>query len=135
MNKGNIPQLELYHHIPNGGRRDKKTAARLMGQGVKAGVPDVFVPAPSNGYHGIYIELKVDGNYANEAQNNFLCEVQKQGYFACICYGWQAAAEVIKRYFTVATKWATRPYMSPSEIAEAIKEREEKNRLIPSCEV
>lgn len=25
--------LTLYHHIPNGGLRDKRTAARLIGQG------------------------------------------------------------------------------------------------------
>lgn len=113
MNKGNISQLELYHHIPNGGRRDKKTAARLMGQGVKAGVPDVFIPAPSNGYHGIYIELKVDGNYATEAQNEFLCGVLDQGYFACICYGWRAAAEVIRLYF--------KPWESPERKPEIIR--------------
>ena len=37
--------LTLYHHIPNGGLRDKRTAARLIGQGVHSGVPDVFIPA------------------------------------------------------------------------------------------
>lgn len=34
-------------HIPNGGRRDKREAASLKRQGVKPGVPDLFVPTRS----------------------------------------------------------------------------------------
>jgi len=33
----------LWCHVPNGGRRGKIEAARLVGQGVKAGVPDVLI--------------------------------------------------------------------------------------------
>lgn len=100
LNKARIPQLSLYYHTPNGGRRDRKTAARLVGQGVKKGVPDIFIPAQGKGMPGIYIELKVDGNYAEKEQNEFLKAVKAQGYYACICYGWRAAAEVVDRYFT-----------------------------------
>ena len=98
-NRNIYPELDLYHHIPNGGRRDKKTAARLKAQGVKAGVPDIFIPAAKDGYCGLYIELKVDGNYADEEQNNFLNAVTAQGYFACIAYGWKAAAHATEQYF------------------------------------
>ena len=90
----------MYYHTPNGGRRDKKTAARLVGQGVKKGVPDIFIPAQGKGMPGIYIELKVYGNYADKEQNEFLRAVKEQGYYACICYGWRAAAEVVDRFYT-----------------------------------
>lgn len=100
LNQSRIPQLELYYHTPNGGRRDKKTAARLVGQGVKKGVPDIFIPAQGKGMPGIYIELKVYGNYADKEQNEFLRAVKGQGYYACICYGWRAAAEVVDRFYT-----------------------------------
>lgn len=33
MMRTQYPALQLYHHIPNGGLRDKRTAARLIGQG------------------------------------------------------------------------------------------------------
>lgn len=33
MMRTQYPTLRLYHHIPNGGLRDKRTAARLIGQG------------------------------------------------------------------------------------------------------
>lgn len=103
-NRNLYPELDLYHHIPNGGRRDKKTAARLKAQGVKAGVADIFIPAAADGYHGLYIELKVDGNYADEEQNNFLNGVMRQGYFACIAYGWRAAAMATEMYFSYAAR-------------------------------
>lgn len=53
------PELALLYHIPNGGKRDAKTATILKRQGVKAGVPDLHLPVARGGYHGLYIELKV----------------------------------------------------------------------------
>ena len=55
---GLMPELQYMYHVPNGGKRDKATAAVLKRQGVKAGVPDIMLPAARAGYHGLYIELK-----------------------------------------------------------------------------
>lgn len=35
---GLMPELQYMYHVPNGGKRDKATAAVLKRQGVKAGV-------------------------------------------------------------------------------------------------
>ena len=51
-----MPELQYMYHVPNGGKRDKATAAVLKRQGVKAGVPDIMLPAARAGYHGLYIE-------------------------------------------------------------------------------
>lgn len=93
-----FPELRLMHHIPNGGKRSKAEAARFKRMGVKAGVPDIFLPVPRGRYHGLYIELKaLDGRVSAE-QTNFLSAVKKQGYFSAVAYGGQAAAEIITRY-------------------------------------
>ncbi len=42
---GLMPELQYMYHVPNGGKRDKATAAVLKRQGVKAGVPDIMLPA------------------------------------------------------------------------------------------
>ena len=42
------PHLVMYH-IPNGGRRDAITGARLKAEGVVAGVPDIFLAVPRQG--------------------------------------------------------------------------------------
>jgi hypothetical protein len=52
--------------IPNGGLRDKKTAAILQLDGVKAGVPDVY--AHAHGYPGIWLEFKGPKEPLNEDQ-------------------------------------------------------------------
>ena len=49
------PELELLHHIPNGGSRDVVEAAHMKRQGVKSGVPDLHLPVPRGGYASLYI--------------------------------------------------------------------------------
>lgn len=46
------------YHIPNGGLRSKREAARMKGQGVRPGVPDLCIPVARRGYHSLYIEMK-----------------------------------------------------------------------------
>ena len=87
------PELALLYHIPNGGKRDAKTATILKRQGVKAGVPDLHLPVARGGYHGLYIELKVGDNTTTKKQKDWIRELNKQGYLAVVCYGWDEAAK------------------------------------------
>ena len=63
------PCLKWLYHCPNGGSRNIAEAANLKRMGVKAGVPDLCLPYPSNGHHGLYIEMKKDGGRLTAAQN------------------------------------------------------------------
>lgn len=92
------PELVLLHHIPNGGKREKKTGARLKMAGVKSGVPDIFLPVSRGQSHGLYIELKVGKNKTTENQDIWIYRLQKQGYQVNVCYGWEEAAKVILNY-------------------------------------
>ncbi len=93
-----IPELKLLYHVPNGGKRDKATAARLKAEGVKAGVPDVFLPVARMGYHGFYLELKVGKNKTSPEQDAWLNALKAEGYAVDVSYGWQEAAHKIARY-------------------------------------
>lgn len=95
---GRMPELEYMHHVPNGGKRDAATAVALKRQGVKAGVLDIVLPAPRAEYHGLYIELKAGKNTTTAKQKAWLTFLRQQGYYTAVCYGWQAAAELIERY-------------------------------------
>lgn len=96
---GRWPELALMHHIPNGGKRSKTEAARFKEMGVKAGVPDIFLPAAKGGHHGLYIELKRQrGGKVSERQKEWAEALSKQGYRVIICHGWPAAAEAILEY-------------------------------------
>ena len=86
---GIMPELQYMYHVPNGGKRDKATAAVLKRQGVKAGVPDIMLPAARAGYHGLYIELKAGENTTTKKQKEWLEYLRQQGYYTAVCYGSQ----------------------------------------------
>ena len=99
LSAGRWPELAMMYHIPNGGSRSKAEAGRFRAEGVKAGVPDICLPAARGGYHGLYIELKrVKGGRVSPAQQGWIAALRDQGYYACVCKGWDDAAHVIKKY-------------------------------------
>ena len=102
MQSAAYPEIGLLFHIPNGGKRYAATAKRLKAEGVKAGVPDLFLPVARGGEHGLFIELKKEhGNKATEKQNEWLDALRKQGYTAAVCYGWYEAARLIYLYLGI----------------------------------
>ena len=87
------------HAIPNGGKRDIRTAAMLKAEGVKPGVPDICLPVPRGGKHGLYIELKRrKGGTVSEAQQAWIRALCGQGYACTVCHGWDAARDEIMGY-------------------------------------
>lgn len=93
-----LPELRYLFAVPNGGKRDKVTAARLKEEGVKAGVPDVWLPVARQGFHGLVLEMKYGKNAPTEEQTAWLAFLYKQGYSIAICYGWTIAAICIVSY-------------------------------------
>ena len=93
-----IPELRLLHHVPNGGKRDKRTAAMLKAEGVKSGVPDVVLPVARGGFHGLYLELKVGRNKPSDAQKAWLAALEAEGYRTAVAYDWTAAARALVAY-------------------------------------
>lgn len=93
------PELRLMFAIPNGGLRDKITAARLKATGVKAGVPDIFLPVAIFGrYHGLFIEMKADKGTLSVAQSKWCFDLRDAGYEVVFCYGWEQARDTIIEY-------------------------------------
>lgn len=103
-NQGREPALCLLHAIPNGGKRDKAVAAKLQAEGVKPGVPDVYLPVARMGYHGFYIEMKFGKNTTTAAQDVWLTALKSEGYLVDVSYGWQEAAHKIIRYLGLEPK-------------------------------
>lgn len=95
---GKYPEIRLLFHVPNGGSRNKIEAANLKKQGVKAGVPDLFLPVARDGYFGLFIEMKFGKNRTTAQQKEWIKELRDQGYRCEVCYGWEAASEVLADY-------------------------------------
>lgn len=99
MTAGRRPELRLLFHIPNGGERRKSEAARFRAEGVKAGVPDLFLPVARGRWHGLFVELKRQkGGRVSEAQREWQEALTAQGYLARVAYGWKEAAALIEHY-------------------------------------
>jgi len=90
----------LYFAIPNGEKRHLGTAMKLKRTGVKAGVPDIFIPMPNNGYHGLFIELKrCKGGTVSLTQRQWIEALKVQGYCAKVCKGAEDAIKLVNDYF------------------------------------
>ena len=98
LQSGRYPPLRFLHHIPNGGSRHPAEAANLKRQGVKPGVPDLCLPFPVGGKHGLYIEMKWGKNRPTSAQREWLEGLAALGYATAVCYSAEEAIDVIKRY-------------------------------------
>jgi hypothetical protein len=85
--------------IPNGGARHIGTAIKLKQEGVTAGVSDLFLMIPSNGKHGLFLEMKKDKSAKlQQNQEDFLNLAESMGYGAEVAFGFEDGIEKIKKY-------------------------------------
>lgn len=120
-NTGRFPALKLLHHIPNGGKRNATEAARFKAMGVKAGVPDLFLPVPMNGYAGLYIEMKYGKNTPTDKQKEWIKDLRQQGYKVTVCWSGTDATKELEGYLqgtpTILTDAAAEPSRPRKRVA------------------
>lgn len=93
------PELALLYHCPNGADRHPAVAAKLKKQGVKPGVPDLFLPVARGTAHGLYIEMKRQkGGRVSEDQKAWMEALTQQGYVCVVAHGAEEACDVIWHY-------------------------------------
>lgn len=98
-------RLRWLHSIPNGGSRGstkadrQRTGARMRAEGVKRGVPDVFLPVGGYSARGLYLELKRarKGRLSSE-QKQFRGHCISMGYHHEVCEGYLEAINKITSY-------------------------------------
>jgi hypothetical protein len=126
-NEQPVHELKWFHAIPNGGLRDKRTAAMLKAEGVKRGIPDTFLPVPLWGavtpahthlrcmlYAGLYIEMKrsksegrAKGRTSSE-QEDAVAWLRHSGYAVAVCFTWDQAARELQSYIEAMRKGASK---------------------------
>lgn len=88
--------------VPNGARTSIGTAVKLKREGLRKGVPDLFLIFIANGYNGLAIEMKdLKGKVADE-QKDWLSYLDSQGFKTHVCYGADEAIKAIKDYLAGA---------------------------------
>ncbi|MGM9695017.1 MAG: VRR-NUC domain-containing protein [Alloprevotella sp.] len=61
----------LLFAVPNGGRRDATTAAKLKAEGVVAGVSDLILLVPNKNHSALLIEMKTPTGRQSESQKRW----------------------------------------------------------------
>ena len=89
--------------IPNGGRRWKTEAKIMNGEGVMAGVADLFLAHPSKNnagtiVHGLFVEMKSEKGIHQESQKDFERKVFAQGYDYEVCRSFDEFKKVVENY-------------------------------------
>lgn len=103
------PEVELLFAIPNGAKlpytgrgrgRYSKEAVNLKREGLKPGVPDLFLPVPRGVYNGLFIELKSlrKGAKVSDDQLWWIKMLTVQGFRVEVCRGFEAARDEIIKY-------------------------------------
>lgn len=97
----------MFYHVPNGGKRDAKTAAHMKALGVKPGVPDLCLPIPSHPYpkqfHALYIEMKApdDTGVISNMQWKWMRNLFEFGSCPVIASSWTQAVHLTKMYLGI----------------------------------
>jgi hypothetical protein len=96
------PRWGLLFAIPNGKAASSiREAVNAKRTGLKRGVPDMFLPWPAGGWHGLFVELKrADGTKSDlkPEQADWLRRLQDAGYQTVVAFGWKAAVKEIAGY-------------------------------------
>jgi hypothetical protein len=101
------PELAAAFAIPNAGgysggfRSNVARVQRMKREGVRSGVPDVFVPVPRGGFHGLFLELKRQkGGSITPEQKAWHAVLIRHGYQVAVCKGFEAAKQAVESYLT-----------------------------------
>lgn len=103
LNKRKHPALALMFAIPNGGHRHIAVARKLKAEGVKAGVPDIFLPWPalqSRNACGLFVEMKAKGGKVSDSQAEWK-DLLSEFYQVVVCWSWTEAAAAICEYLGI----------------------------------
>ena len=85
------PELQFLFHIPNENTAGIRWGIRNRKMGVKSGVPDLMLPIPSQGYHGLFVEMKAMNGEVSPNQRKWIDALNGFGYLAVVAYGWEDA--------------------------------------------
>lgn len=98
------PWGQFLFHIPNESIGGQGWIIRNRQMGCKRGVPDLMLPIPMHGYHGLFIEMKTESGRVSEYQKRWQGALNEFGYKAVVCKDWEDAKNVLEEYMNEPTQ-------------------------------
>lgn len=91
----------LLFAIPNGANKSPVARLRFKAEGLRPGVPDMFLAYPAGRWHGLFLEMKRRrGGVISPEQKAYIEALRAQGYRAEVCRGCDEALEVLRDYLS-----------------------------------
>lgn len=84
--------------IPNGGDRTASERVRLHFEGVLAGMPDLCVLEPKNGFYALFVEMKTKIGKVSDKQSDLALQLNAKGYKAVVARSAAEAIKIIEEY-------------------------------------
>lgn len=84
--------------IPNGGNRAASERVRLHSEGVLAGMPDIIVTEPANGFNGLFIEMKTSTGVQSKEQIIIQAKLNQRGYLCLVAKSATEGFNIIEGY-------------------------------------
>ena len=91
------PELTCFA-IPNGGGRSEIEGAILKGEGVLAGVADLFLMRASFAEHGLFIEIKTEKGRQTDSQKAFEAACAREDYGYVVVRSVSEFMSVVENY-------------------------------------
>ena len=99
------PALSRIFAIPNGSNKSIVAAMKFKREGLKPGVPDLFLPWQIADYGGAFIEMKRKGGSLSDAQIEWVDWLRVEaGYVVFVCWSADEAIQCIKNYLCLHDK-------------------------------
>lgn len=131
-NESILPELALMYHVPNEGKRSNGNVLKAMG--LKSGVPDVVLPVPNGGSHGLYLEMKFGNNKPTKEQEAYMRLLRGQGYKTAVCYSTQEAIDTILGYLQTPGRMPLQTCLNAPWIAGKCDGILQKNKMFLESE-
>lgn len=109
---GKIPDYYLFYANRNTQTLNPKQQGRAKREGMRSGIPDLFLAATTSKFSGLYIEMKNPDLKPKTARSKGglsdlqilnIIKLEKCGYKVEVCYGAIEATKVISEYLQINT--------------------------------
>lgn len=88
--------------VPNGGKRDEVTAAKLKAEGVLAGVADLILLKSNADFGALLIEMKTRTGRQRDTQREWQRLIERDGYKYVVCRSLDDFIREVKDYLSTA---------------------------------
>lgn len=93
-----FPWGQFLFHIANESVGGYGWMIRNRQMGIRKGVPDLFLPVPMQGYHGLFIEMKSPKGRLSHEQGQWLKALNTFGYRVAVCKSFDEAKNELEEY-------------------------------------